>query len=92
MLSNWRFTESPRMSGRIQPWSALGLTTQDVDPHDHLLDWRRGGKALRYVHQFDEPELNGLASANGFEVIESFHSDGADRESSLYQVWRKSRG
>jgi len=90
MVSNWRFTESPRMNGRVQPWSAVGLRAEQVDPHDHVLDWKRGGIALRYVHQFDEPELSGLAAAAGFEVTQSFYSDGADRKSSLYQVWMKS--
>ncbi len=92
MLSNWRFTESPRMSGRIQPWSALGLTADDVDTHDHLLDWRGGGSALRYVHEFDEAELGELASATGFQVTETFYSDGADRKSSIYQIWRLGGG
>lgn len=90
ILSNWRFTDSPRMSGRIQPWSDVDLTAQDVDANDYLLDWKRGGKALRYVHQFDQSELSELAAAAGFEVTESFYSDGADRKASLYQVWRRS--
>lgn len=89
IVSNWRFTHSARMSRRIQPWSAAGLAPEEVDPNDYLLDWRRGGSALRYVHQFDEAELAGLASSNGFEVAETFFSDGVDHQSSIYQVWRK---
>ncbi len=92
MLSNWRFTGNPRMSLRIQPWSAVGLRDDDVDIHDHLLDWRRGGHALRYVHEFDETALTALARATGFEVTETFCSDGADRKSSIYQTWRLARG
>ncbi len=92
MLSNWRFTESPRMRDRVQHWSALDLAPEDVDPDDYLLDWRRGGSALRYVHQFDEPELAALAAETGFTVAETFYSDGADRKSSLYQVWKIARG
>ncbi len=92
LLSNWRFTHSPRMRRRIQTWGAVELGLEDVDPNDYLLDWRSGGAALRYVHEFDEAELANLASANGFEIEESFYSDGADRQSSIYQLWRKNRG
>jgi tRNA (uracil-5-)-methyltransferase TRM9 len=92
ILSTWRFTDSPRMSGRIQPWSAAGLTAEEVDPHDYVLDWKRGGQALRYVHQFDESELGELSGSTGFALTESFYADGADRKSSIYQVWRKSQG
>ncbi len=91
MLSNWRFTNSVRMNRRIQPWSAAGIQARDVDANDHLLDWRAGGSALRYVHEFDEAELAELASANGFDIAETFYSDGADHQSSLYQVWKKRR-
>ncbi len=92
ILSNWRFRHSPRLTARIQPWSDLDLTADEVDAHDFLLDWRSGGRALRYVHEFDEPELTGMASAAGFDVIETFYSDGADRESSIYQIWRLGGG
>lgn len=89
ILSHWQFLSSPRLAARIQPWSAIGLTAQDVDANDYLLDWRRGAKALRYVHQFDEAELAELATASGFEVRETFYSDGLNRKSGLYQIWNK---
>jgi SAM-dependent methyltransferase len=89
IMSNWQFLHSPRLRARVQPWEAIGLTTDDVDTNDCLLDWRSGGKGLRYVHHFDEAELAGLAAASGFEVRESFYSDGADRKTGLYQLWRK---
>ena len=87
--SNWQFTHNPRRMARVQPWPSVDLTADEVDTNDFLLDWRRGGEGIRYVHQFDEPELEQLAAVSGFRVVESFCSDGADRRSSLYQVWAK---
>ncbi len=55
--SNWQFLNSPRLKARIQPWESIGLKELDVDANDYLLDWRRGGNGLRYVHHFDETEL-----------------------------------
>jgi SAM-dependent methyltransferase len=86
-LSNWQFTSSSRLRARIQPWSNLGPGL-DLDNGDYLLDWRHGQLALRYVHEFDEPELSKLAGDCGFVVTETFYSDGADRRSGLYQLWR----
>jgi len=87
--SNWQFLNSLRLKARIQPWDAVGLNSSQVDPGDHLLDWRRGGYGLRYVHQFSETELQSLAQITGFEIIETFYSDGHEGNLGLYQVWEK---
>lgn len=88
ILSNWQFLNSPRLRARIQPWERIGLKAEDVDEGDYLLDWRRGGEGLRYVHQFSENELTQLAAESGFEIVESFYSDGEGDRLGLYQVWR----
>ena len=85
--SEWQFLNSPRLSARVQPWEAVGLSPADVDPGDYLLDWRQGGTGLRYVHHFSETELEQLAAVTGFSIIESFLSDGENRRLGLYQVW-----
>ncbi len=86
--SNWQFLNSDKLRGRVQPWERIGLTAADVDAGDHLLDWRRGGEGLRYVHQFSEEELSALATESGFEIAETFYSDGEGGWLGLYQVWR----
>jgi tRNA (uracil-5-)-methyltransferase TRM9 len=88
--SEWQFLNSPRLKDRIQPWGAIGLAEGDVDAGDYLLDWRQGGRGLRYVHHFSVEELASLAHAAGFEIVESFLSDGENARLGLYQVWRLS--
>ena len=87
VLSNWQFLNSPRWRARVQPWERVGLTAEDVGPNDYLLDWRQGGEGLRYVHHFSEGELAALAEATGFEVVETFLSDGKEGNLGLYQIW-----
>ena len=87
--SNWQFLDNPRLKERIQPWELAGLTPQNVDRNDYLLDWKRGSKGLRYVHHFDEGELSELAKASHFEIVETFYSDGENKRSGLYQIWKK---
>jgi SAM-dependent methyltransferase len=90
--ANWQFLNSPRWRQRIQPWEQAGLAEGQVEPGDCLLDWRSGGRGLRYVHHFSAQELAGLASATGFEIVESFASDGQEGNLGLYQAWQIAPG
>jgi SAM-dependent methyltransferase len=87
ILSNWQFLNSQKLRARIQPWDIVSLLAAEVDEGDYLLDWRAGGSGLRYVHHFSEAELKTLAAASGFQVMETFHSDGRDHRLGLYQIW-----
>lgn len=87
--SEWQLLNSPRLKSRIQSWDSIGLNSEEVEDGDYLIDWRAGGQGLRYVHIFDVPELNILAGETGFEIIESFHSDGEGGNLGLYQIWKR---
>jgi tRNA (uracil-5-)-methyltransferase TRM9 len=86
-LSNWQFLNSEKLKARIQPWSRIGLSDEDVDEGDYLLDWRSGGEGLRYAHHFSVEEVSGLAEQVGMRVNESFLSDGENSRLGLYQIW-----
>ena len=87
--SNWQFLNSERLMQRIQPWKRIGLKETDVDENDYLMDWRRGGEGLRYVHHYSSKELHSLAAAAGFTVCGMFSSDGETGNLVLYQIWEK---
>lgn len=87
--SNWQFLNSERLRSRIQDWSKVNLSSEDVDSNDYLLDWRSGGEGLRYVHHYDENELQKLAETTGFKIKDTFSSDGETGNLGLYQVWKK---
>jgi SAM-dependent methyltransferase len=87
--SEWQFLNSEKLKDRIQPWAELKLTQDDVEPGDYLIDWRSGGRGLRYVHHFDEAELEALAEASRFRVRAMFFSDGVNERLGLYQIWEK---
>jgi SAM-dependent methyltransferase len=86
--SNWQFLKSERQKRRIIPWEEAGFSEKDLDEGDYLLDWKRGGRGVRYVHHFSLDELSSLADQSGFEVEDSFYSDGKEGDLSLYQVWK----
>ena len=85
--SEWQFMSSDKLKDRIQPWEDAGLSSEDVEEGDYLLDWRSGGRGLRYVHHFYEAELETLAAASRFRVRQTFRSDGANGLLAMYQVW-----
>ncbi|PWH17600.1 MAG: hypothetical protein DDG59_07950 [Anaerolineae bacterium] len=88
-LSNWQFLNSARYRERLQSWEEIGLAADDVESGDYLLDWREAGRGLRYVHHFTADELTRLAAQSGFQVLESFYSDGREGNLALYQVWAR---
>ena len=87
ILSNWQFLNSEKLRSRIQPWGRVSINESDLDEGDYLLDWRSGGKGLRYAHQFSVEELLGLAEQAEMRVTDSFLSDGDGGNLGLYQVW-----
>jgi SAM-dependent methyltransferase len=89
VFSVWNFMSSPRLRKRVIAWKKIGLRPEEVEPDDYLLDWRRGGYGLRYVHLFDEDQLGKLASTTGFQVVDTAYSDGENGRLGLYQAWKK---
>lgn len=93
--SVWQFDLSPRLQQRILPWETIGITPEQLEPGDTLLDWRHtlpeqaGQIGLRYVHRFELEELSALAESSGFAIQETFESDGDGGRLGLYQVWHR---
>ncbi len=87
VVSVWNFLASGRLRRRVVSWEEIGQRAGDVEAGDYLLDWRRGGRGLRYVHHFSPQELTALARGAGLVVERQFFSDGEGGRLGLYQVW-----
>jgi len=81
----WRFYEDERFKERILPWP----DDLPVEPHDYLLDWRRGTTALRYCHYVDDAEHAALVEASRLCEIATYRADGAAGDSNRYSVLRR---
>jgi tRNA (uracil-5-)-methyltransferase TRM9 len=88
VFSVWNFLVSPRLRKRIVPWESVQIDPQELDPEDYLLDWRRGGYGVRYVHAFRTDELEGIARETGFKVLDTYYSDGEGGNLGFYHVWQ----
>lgn len=83
-FATWRFYEHLRFRERIVPWPD-DLAGQ-VEPHDYLLDWRRGEPALRYCHYIDDAEHDALVAACGLRELARYRADGANCYSILQRA------
>ena len=88
VLSVWQFVHVPRLRRKICDWQQAGITAAQVEAQDYLLDWQRGGSGLRYAHQFSLAELAQLCARAGFEVRQTYRSDGATGDMGLYVILR----
>lgn len=86
ILSTWQFLDSPRLRRKIVDWSEAGIASEALEPGDYLLDWRRGGRGLRYCHLVDEAEVERLATASGLRVRTTFRAGGREGNLSLFAV------
>jgi SAM-dependent methyltransferase len=90
ILSTWRFLAHQRMRRKVVDWGEIGIDESELDPGDYLLDWKRGGRGLRYCHMVDEEEVERLAAASGFAVRETFRAGGREGDLSLFAILDRS--
>ncbi len=86
LLANWQFLEIERLRRRLLPWDTVGLSPDDVEPGDYLLNWQREGYGIRYVHWIGEDETATLAAAAGRSVDVLFRADGHHNNLTLYAI------
>jgi SAM-dependent methyltransferase len=89
VLANWQFLSAKRLHRRIQDWDEIGLSENDVEPGDYLLDWQRGGRGFRYVHLVDDAETQRLAEDAGLAIEELYRADGRENNLTLYALLKK---
>jgi SAM-dependent methyltransferase len=74
-LSVWQFLHLERFRRRIVDWAEAEIDPDRVEAGDLLLDWRRGPRAIRYVHHYDPAELVEDCGAAGLSPARQWVSD-----------------
>ena len=86
IFSTWQFLAHARLRRKIVPWETLAISQDDLEPGDYLLDWKRGGRGVRYCHLVDEGEAARLAAAAGLDLVTTFRAGGREGDVSLFVV------
>ena len=92
ILSNWQFLDNARMRRKLVDWAEVGIAEGTLEPGDYLLDWKRGGRGLRYCHLVDGAEVDRLAAESGLCVRETFRAGGREGNLSLFAILDKDAG
>jgi SAM-dependent methyltransferase len=64
----------------------LGLLSSDLEPGDHILDWRSDQKAYRYAHAYSEAEILELFKKCSLTLLHNYQADGRDGVSNRYYL------
>ncbi|MEP7286020.1 MAG: class I SAM-dependent methyltransferase [Chloroflexota bacterium] len=83
-FASWRFYEYARYRDRLLPLPDDLM----VEPHDYLLDWRRGIQAVRYCHYVDDAEQSALIAATDLIELETYRADGDTGDVNCYSILR----
>lgn len=86
ILSTWQFLAHERMRRKIVAWDEVGIDERRLGSGDFLLDWKRGGRGVRYCHLIDEQEMGGLAGASNLTVRQTFRAGGREGDLSLFAI------
>lgn len=84
ILSVWQFLHVPSLAAKIRPWEEAGFSEEDMDRGDILMTWGQNDRGRRYVHHFEEGELQDLLREAGFAPLNSWRSDGRTGDLGLY--------
>jgi tRNA (uracil-5-)-methyltransferase TRM9 len=92
IVSAWQFLTNARMRRKIVDWAEAGVPEGALEAGDYLLDWKRGGRGLRYCHMIDAEEMGRLIAAAGLRLRETFRAGGREGDLSLYAAAERARG
>jgi len=85
----WHFNQYKRFNKQVIKWSSIGVNKNKVEANDWLLDWKKGQEAIRYIHLFDNEEIEWLYKNLKMEKLADFVSDGRQGQGNRYVVLKK---
>jgi SAM-dependent methyltransferase len=85
-VSVWQLTQHERFVNKLVDPQSIGLKAEQLELGDILVDWRRGGSGVRYIHEFRDDELSEELNEAGFSVREHWRSDGKTGDLGLYMI------
>ena len=87
-ISFWQLSKSERLLRKARSTTKIAsaqLNLHDLGPNDYLLGWQDRSDVLRFCHDFDEAELDGLlAAVPDAHEIARFSADGSTDKLNRY--------
>ncbi|KXK25871.1 MAG: Methyltransferase domain protein [candidate division WS6 bacterium OLB20] len=89
IFTTWNFKDQPWLIRRQHSWAEIGLSPEDVDQGDFLLDWKGDPRLLRYAHAYTQDEVRQLCTNAGLEIVSIYTADGRNGNGNTYYIARK---
>ena len=83
----WRTTGDDER--RHLDWGSVGIDPAELEPGDRLQTFDADSEVPRFAHFSDEAELERMERAADLPLTLRFDSDGGDRLSNAYLLWRR---
>lgn len=90
VVSVWQFGHLERFRKRFVDPADVGVDPTELERGDTILDWQRGGRCFRYVHEYEEGELDEDLASAGLNVLRRYRSDGETGNLGLYSELQRS--
>jgi len=98
ILAAWRFDRSARFAKSIVPSNSSEMdelaqtfhfSPSTLGANDYLIDWDKGGRAIRFVHIFEDKEIAELCKNNKLQITHLYDADGKEENLNRYVIVRK---
>ena len=76
----WHFNKLKRFQNQV---------IKKLPDNDYILDWKKGVTAQRYIHLFDDKEINWLIKSLKLKLLANYVADGHLGQSNRYLVLKK---
>ncbi len=87
-VSLWHYESDPRFKDKMVSWKKVpGVDPSKLEPGDYLLTWHNKVTSLRYVHVFDDQEIETYASIPGLRQVGEFWADGHTNRLNQYLIF-----
>ena len=89
-ISFWQYHNDPRFTSKLINWSRLSLTESMLEPGDKLLSWQNDIHTPRYVHVFNDLQINELIShIPNVQILDDYKNDGKSKDLNRYIILQK---
>lgn len=90
IISLWHYETDVRFQRKIIPWDQVPeIPRSELEVGDYVLSWNNDSDTMRYVHVFDQGEIEELVRSSGLHQIKAFWADGQNQRLNQYLVLSK---
>jgi len=86
VFATWRFLDNQKLKTKIVEPILVGLSANDLEKNDFIIDWQRQTSAYRYCHYYTETEVTKLLQETHLKLKSSFLADGRDHQTNQYFI------